>query len=352
MLMLASWLLSWDDNLMNPENYRSVAQEAESARDPDLLRLYLDQASQYVLLTKDDEARLGQAILEGQAVNQEILQEKLALNPAARLEDSKLQEDLQKLAEAEAARHTLINANLRLVVSIAKSYGSRGLDLLDLIQEGSFGLMRAAEKFDYRKGFKFSTYATWWIRQTIVRGIDNTSQAVRLPVHTRNSLRDFQKLDEDFYRLNSRYPTDQELADQTGIKVDKVTTTRELNAELPQHFLQLDQPLDGDSDRSLGDSVADKDSSSGYDDVERQLSLQGINRSLAKLEKLEAQVIWLSWGLDRGEQRTDAEVAAALGITRHQVGRIERVALARLRQDESLQQLAAAEGIKNQPTLT
>src|ERR671939_1116467 len=193
----------------------SVAKERVERDEEDLVRLYLTDIGQYPLLTKDDEVRLAQAIEGGNAARSE-------LDKGTSISASKKRELRRSVTEGEQAQRTFVQSNLRLVVSIAKKYQASGLPLLDLIQEGNLGLMHAVEKFDWRKGFKFSTYATWWIRQAITRGIANTGRTIRLPVHAGDQLTRLRKARATLEVKYGRPPTMAELAEEMDLAPDKL----------------------------------------------------------------------------------------------------------------------------------
>src|SRR5256886_2400923 len=226
----------------------SVAKERVERDEEDLVRLYLTDSGQYPLLTKDDEVRLAQVIELGNACRSELDEKGRELSAARRRE---LRRGTQ---EGEDAERTFVQSNLRLVVSIAKKYQASGLPLLDLIQEGNLGLMHAVEKFDWRKGFKFSTYATWWIRQAITRGIANTGRTIRLPVHAGDTLARLQKARARLELKLGRPATLSELSAEVEMPEDKVTEALRFAAEP----LSLSEPLRDDRDAGLGDVGADR----------------------------------------------------------------------------------------------
>src|SRR5437870_6708258 len=203
---------------------KSVAKERVERDEEDLVRLYLTDIGQYPLLTKDDEVRLAQAIEGGNAARGE-------LDKGTSISASKKRELRRSVTEGEQAQRTFVQSNLRLVVSIAKKYQASGLPLLDLIQEGNLGLMHAVEKFDWRKGFKFSTYATWWIRQAITRGIANTGRTIRLPVHASDQVGQVQKARERLESELGRTPRLAELARETDMSEDQLAEVLRFSAD-------------------------------------------------------------------------------------------------------------------------
>jgi RNA polymerase sigma factor (sigma-70 family) len=264
--------------------------------DEDLVRLYLDDISRYPLLTKDDEVRLSQQMENGTP------------------------------AEQDAARQQFVNANLRLVVSIAKKYQSSGLPLLDLVQEGNFGLMHAVDKFDWRKGFKFSTYATWWIRQAIQRGVANSARVIRLPLHSGDALGRVLRAQVEFEAEHGRMPTLLELVDLTGLALARVVEL--LSAA--HDPISLDETVGEDGDDERGDFVADG-GESPFEVVAKSLLPAECDKLLASLDETARSVLQWRFGLDGGQEHTLVQIAKRLGLSEERVRQIEKQALARLR---------------------
>ncbi|MFN3217030.1 MAG: RNA polymerase sigma factor RpoD/SigA [Acidimicrobiales bacterium] len=290
----------------------------------DLVRLYLTDIGQYPLLTKDDEVRLAQQIEEGNEAQREL--------DAAENLSAARKRDLRRIARrGEEAERTFVQSNLRLVVSIAKKYQASGLPLLDLIQEGNLGLMHAVEKFDWRKGFKFSTYATWWIRQAITRGIANTGRTIRLPVHAGDTLARLQKARARLELKLGRPATLTELAAEVEMPEDKVTEALRFAAEP----LSLSEPLREDGDAELGDVVEDRSADSPFEVAATALLPEEIARLLAPLDEREREILKLRFGLDRGEPRTLEEVGEHFNLTRERIRQIEARAMSKLRHPSS-----------------
>jgi RNA polymerase sigma factor (sigma-70 family) len=295
---------------------------ARDERDQDLVRLYLDEVGRYALLTKAEEAHLGQLVQAGQ----EAMSELRSAGPltAAR------RRQLGRAARAgEEATDAFVKANLRLVVSIASKYQWSGLPLLDLIQEGNLGLIHAVEKFDWRKGFKFSTYATWWIRQAIGRAIDNTGRTIRLPGHVGDQVRRVKKARTALESRLGRLPTDVELAADTGL-------TETLVGELLRYDedpISLAGRMGEDNDTELGDLVADRSALTPFEEVAYRLLPDEIERLLSPLSTNEREVLRLRYGLDRGQPRTLDEVGIVLELSGERIRKIERSALSKLRAD-------------------
>jgi RNA polymerase sigma factor (sigma-70 family) len=290
----------------------------------DLVRLYLTDIGQYPLLTKDDEVRLAQAIEGGNAARADMEVAK-DLTPARKRELRK------QIREGEDAERTFVQSNLRLVVSIAKKYQASGLPLLDLIQEGNLGLMHAVEKFDWRKGFKFSTYATWWIRQAITRGIANTGRTIRLPVHAGDTLARLQKARARLELKLGRPATLAELSAEVEMPEDKVTEALRFAAEP----LSLSEPLREDGDAELGDVVEDRSAESPFEVAATALLPEEIARLLSPLDEREREILKLRFGLDRGEPRTLEEVGEHFNLTRERIRQIEARAMSKLRHPSS-----------------
>jgi len=290
----------------------------------DLVRLYLTDIGQYPLLTKDDEVRLAQAIEGGAAARAE-------LEAGGTITPARKRELRRELKAGEDAERTFVQSNLRLVVSIAKKYQASGLPLLDLIQEGNLGLMHAVEKFDWRKGFKFSTYATWWIRQAITRGIANTGRTIRLPVHAGDTLARLQKARARLELKLGRPATLSELSAEVEMPEDKVTEALRFAAEP----LSLSEPLREDGDAELGDVVEDRSAESPFEVAATALLPEEIARLLGPLDEREREILKLRFGLDRGEPRTLEEVGEHFNLTRERIRQIEARAMSKLRHPSS-----------------
>lgn len=303
----------------------TVAKDRVDRDEEDLVRLYLTDIGQYALLTKDDEVRLAKAIETGKEAAAQMANSK-DLSTTQRRE-------LRKVARAgEIAERQFVQSNLRLVVSIAKKYQASGLPLLDLIQEGNLGLMHAVEKFDWRKGFKFSTYATWWIRQAITRGIANTGRTIRLPVHAGDTLARLQKARSRLELKYGRPATLAELAAEVEMPEDKVTEALRFAAEP----LSLSEPLREDGDAELGDVVVDRSAESPFEAAATALLPEEIQRLLAPLDEREREILRLRFGLDGvGEQRTLEEVGEHFNLTRERIRQIEARAMSKLRHPSS-----------------
>ncbi len=288
--------------------------------DEDLVRLYLNDISRYPLLTKDEEVRFAQQIETGN-VAREILDRGNALDP----------DEEQELRRADCAgreaHQTLVQSNLRLVVSIAKRYQRSGLPLLDLIQEGNFGLMHAVGKFDWRRGFKFSTYATWWIRQAVARGSANSVRAIRLPAHARERLAKIDAARSHLEYKLGRRATLSELAAEVDMSEDKVAQV----LAFPVEPVSLSKPMGEVGGAELGEIVEDHTVESPFDGAARALLPAVIDQLIAPLDERERHIIELRFGLHHGEPRTLEQVGEHLNLTRERIRQIEARAISKLR---------------------
>jgi len=287
----------------------------------DLIGQYLDEVSNHPLLDAGGEVRLARAIERGRWAAGAL---KVGGPDLSFDERCALERELSHGAEAKAE---FIASNLRLVVSIAKRYTGRGLELLDLIQEGNLGLIRAVEKFDWRKGFKFSTYATWWIRQAITRGLGNSGRTIRLPVHMVDVVRTVQETEMSLAEAHHRSPTAAEISEVSGLDIDKVRVA--LSA--PVDCVSLDRPVGDDGETALGDLIVDDQAADPFATVFETARRDELLAVLALLDTQEGRVVRLRFGLEGNRPRTLTEVGAIVGLTRERVRQIEMAALAKLR---------------------
>jgi len=294
----------------------------------DLVRVYLNGIGKTALLTAEDEVELAKRIESG-------LYAQHLLETRKRLGVKRKSDLAMMVADGHAARQHLLEANLRLVVSLAKRYTGRGMPLLDLIQEGNLGLIRAMEKFDYTKGFKFSTYATWWIRQAITRGMADQSRTIRLPVHLVEQVNKLSRIKREMHQILGREATDEELAEESGIQADKIS-------DLLAHSrdpVSLDMPVGADEEAPLGDFIEDSEAMSAENTVIAELLHTDIRHVLATLDERERQVIQLRFGLDDGQPRTLDQIGKLFGLSRERVRQIEREVMMKLRNGERADRL-------------
>ena len=295
---------------------RNRSKESEST--VDLTRRYLSELGSYPLLTADQEVDLAQAIEAGRLAEIE-----LSSTTPTRSRKAVLQAQVDA---AEAARRTFIQSNLRLVVSIAKRYQGTGMTLLDLIQEGNLGLMRAVEKFDHRKGFKFSTYATWWIRQSIGRGIADKARTIRLPSHLVDTMAVLSKTSATMLKTLGREPTPAELAEETGMKLDRVEVALNAAPDLVSLSVSI-----GDDDAELGDLLADDTAEAPFEAAARSLAKNDLQDLLDYLNPREREILSLRFGLEGEQPLTLDEVGRRYNVTRERIRQIEAKALTKLR---------------------
>jgi RNA polymerase primary sigma factor len=306
----------------------STTAEVLHPTDVDDLRLYLEAAAREPLLTKEEEVELAIAIERGEEAERKLASGRIRSEKTRK----KLEEDIRK---ARRARRRFILANLRLVVSIAKKYQGQGLPLLDLIQEGNIGLMRGVELFDWRRGFKFSTYATWWIRQAITRAIADRGRQIRIPVHVHDRLRKVRQMREHFVQTTGREPGPEELAKISGLTLDILRELEEASRREPR---SLQEPVGEDTE--LGDLVAQVESESPLDAVEDSMVREEIGQVVeTALDPIERTVIGLRYGLGNGRSMSLREVAEEVGFSAETVRKIERQALRKLRESDLLQGL-------------
>lgn len=296
----------------------------DSAPVSDAIGMYLDSVSGNELLTAEDEVRLARSMEAGRRARSR-------LDTATGLDSSERARLYRLVREGEDARSEFIRCNLRLVVSIAKRYTGRGLELLDLVQEGNLGLIRAVEKFDWRKGFKFSTYATWWIRQAVTRGLGNQGRTIRLPVHMVDVVRTVQETVLSLGERLRRSPTREEIADASGLDPDRV----DLALAAPGETVSLERPVGSDGDAELGDFVEDGGVVDPFELVVEASARDQIGSAMAMLEEEERVVIALRYGLDGAAPRTLSDVGKVFELTREKVRSIEGRALAKLRHPSS-----------------
>ena len=285
----------------------------------DSVRLYLQEIGETDLLTMQEEVWLAKRMERGKIAESKLQNANLKADDRYTFEADKL--------DGDAARAHLIQANLRLVVSVAKKYVGRGLSFLDLIQEGNIGLMKATDKFDYTRGYKFSTYATWWIRQAITRAISDQSRTIRLPVHVGETINRVKKTGHRLQQILEREPTQEEIARAMDVPDDKVRQVLDVS----RHPVSLEAPVGQDGDAFLGDFIEDETMPQPIELASQELLKSQIADALDKLTDRERKIIKLRFGLDDGRFRTLEEVGREFGITRERIRQIEAKALRKLR---------------------
>ena len=304
----------------------AAAAMARASGSSDPVRMYLKEIGKVPLLNAVEEVELAKRIEAGSAAADRMA-ELIESGEWQSTPPEQQRKVRRQVADGEAASQDLTSANLRLVVSIAKRHVGRGVQILDLIQEGNLGLMRAVQKFDYTKGFKFSTYATWWIRQAITRAIADQSRTIRVPVHMVESINKVLRAQRVLSTRLERDPTIPELAKEVDLPVDKVEEILRIASQDP---LSLDTPVGDEDDTSMADFIADK-GAAPLDVAARKLLEQAVKDVLGDLSDREAEVVRLRFGLDDGRPRTLEEVGREFGVTRERIRQIESKTLAKLR---------------------
>jgi RNA polymerase primary sigma factor len=314
--------LIWEEQ--EQESYQKISLEDDNPlagiSTDDLVGLYIKDAAQVPLLSKQEEVELAQRIERGRMAQSEMALGKVGV---------KRQQELRALIEdGWAARGHLITANSRLVISIAKRYMGRGVPFIDLIQEGNIGLMRAAKKFDYKRGFKFSTFATWWIRQAVTRSIADQGRTIRIPVHMSDQIARLFRMQHQLKQQLGRDPKVEELAEALDIPNAKVQRI----IRVSRFPLSLDMPVTIDADRVLGDVIENPDASSPDEEAARNILREHLLQVLESLPPREARVLALRYGLLNGQRHTLQQVGEKMGVSRERVRQIESQAMRRLRQ--------------------
>lgn len=308
------------------EEYR--AQKAENTvdfvRSDDPVRMYLKEIGRVDLLTSKEELKIAKEVKAGMNAEAELAQ---LLEDGVEISDEKRRELDIIIGTGEVAKNHLVEANLRLVVSIAKKHVGKGLQFLDLIQEGNIGLMKAVYKFDHTKGFKFSTYATWWIRQAITRAIADQARIIRIPVHMVEQINKVVRQQRKLTQELRREPTAQELADSLEISVEKIKVIKKIS----QDPVSLESPVGEEEDSTLGDFIPDVDALNPIEYTTREMLKVELDKVLETLTDREEKVLRMRFGLLDGKTRTLEEVGKEFGVTRERIRQIEAKALRKLR---------------------
>jgi RNA polymerase primary sigma factor/RNA polymerase nonessential primary-like sigma factor len=293
--------------------------------EPDLLGQYLTQIAATPLLDAEQEVRLAQRIEAGMNALEELRRADEEERPLSR---ARCRELAVLIHDGQAAKDHMVRANLRLVVAMAKRHAHRGLSLLDVIQEGNLGLIRAVEKFDHTKGFKFSTYATWWIRQSIERGLARHARTVRLPVYVVEELHKLARSERRLRAELGREPTEAEAARDSGFSEEKVARLRRVG----QETVSLDMPVGDTGETVVGDLIPASDVLQAADVAEYRALAEDLRAAVGTLPPREAMILSLRYGLHDGHQRTLEEIARQVGLTRERVRQLEKLSLVHLRE--------------------
>jgi RNA polymerase primary sigma factor len=322
-----------DTRRENGKRAAASSESAGSAEDP--VHTYLKEIGRVPLLNAELEVEIAQAIEEGNAAAARLEANELAVAgegpPQDLLDAGAISKNRRLKRTGQKAKDELIEANLRLVVSIAKRYRNRGLAFLDLIQEGNLGLMRAVDKFDHTKGFKFSTYATWWIRQAITRAIADQARTIRIPVHMVETINKVVWAQRQLLQELGREPTIEEVAQRVELPIERVREILRIN----QDTVSLEQPVGDEDDFNLSDLIEDRGAVVPDDAATRSLLDAAVREALGHLSEREQDVVRLRFGLDDGKIRTLEEVGKEFGVTRERVRQIESKTLAKLRRPDA-----------------
>jgi RNA polymerase primary sigma factor len=312
----------WDEE--ESEALRQARKDAELTASADSVRAYLKQIGKVALLNAEEEVELAKRIEAGLYASERLRKVAEAGQELA----TQMRRDLRWIVrDGERAKSHLLEANLRLVVSLAKRYTGRGMAFLDLIQEGNLGLIRAVEKFDYTKGYKFSTYATWWIRQAITRAMADQARTIRIPVHMVEVINKLGRIQRELLQDLGREPTPEELAKEMDITPDKVLEIQQYAREP----ISLDQTIGDEGDSQLGDFIEDSEAVVAVDAVSFTLLQDQLQSVLATLSEREAGVVRLRFGLTDGQPRTLDEIGQVYGVTRERIRQIESKTMSKLR---------------------
>ena len=316
---------TWDEDAEEEsEALRQARKDAEMTASADSVRAYLKQIGKVALLNAEEEVDLAKRIEAGLYASERLRQ----ADEAGEKLTTQMRRDLRWIfRDGERAKNHLLEANLRLVVSLAKRYTGRGMAFLDLIQEGNLGLIRAVEKFDYTKGYKFSTYATWWIRQAITRAMADQARTIRIPVHMVEVINKLGRIQRELLQDLGREPTPEELAKEMDITPDKVLEIQQYAREP----ISLDQTIGDEGDSQLGDFIEDSEAIVAVDAVSFTLLQDQLQSVLQTLSEREAGVVRLRFGLTDGQPRTLDEIGQVYGVTRERIRQIESKTMSKLR---------------------
>ncbi len=318
----ASIMLDEDLEDVNPDDFDKLPPTI-TVDDP--VRMYLKEIGNIQLLSEEQETEYAKLVDIGKKAKERL--DEIEMDDDNNVPQEEYEDLLDKQEAGEDAKGKLVEANLRLVVSIAKKYIGRGLAFLDLIQEGNMGLMKAVDKFEYDKGFKFSTYATWWIRQAITRAVADQARTIRIPVHMVETINKLVRVQRQLVQELSREPSPDEVAERMGISVQKVQEIQ----KIAQEPISLEQPVGEEEDSSLGDFVPDASALDPYEFTAKSALREELDRVLADLTEREERVLRLRFGLLDGRQRTLEEVGKEFGVTRERIRQIESKALRKLK---------------------
>ena len=324
---------SYDEDSKEPTSLHDIEevdistfdQLPASVKVDDPVRMYLKDIGKIPLLSIDEETELAKLVVDGREAKRKV--DEIENDDQNTVSVEEFEKLLELVDQAHDAKDKLVNANLRLVVSIAKRYLGRGLQFLDLIQEGNMGLIKAVDKFDHQKGFKFSTYATWWIRQAITRAVADQARTIRIPVHMVETINKLVRIQRQLVQELSREPSPQEVAERMDISVEKVQQIQ----KIAQEPISLESPVGEEEDSNLGDFISDPHALDPYEYTAKMKLREELDDVLGTLTEREERVLRLRFGLIDGRQRTLEEVGKEFNVTRERIRQIEAKALRKLK---------------------
>ena len=324
---------SYDEDSKEPTSLQDIEevdistfdQLPASVKVDDPVRMYLKDIGKIPLLSIDEETELAKLVVDGREAKRKV--DEIENDDQNTVSVEEFEQLLELVDQAHEAKDKLVNANLRLVVSIAKRYLGRGLQFLDLIQEGNMGLIKAVDKFDHQKGFKFSTYATWWIRQAITRAVADQARTIRIPVHMVETINKLVRIQRQLVQELSREPSPQEVAERMDISVEKVQQIQ----KIAQEPISLESPVGEEEDSNLGDFISDPHALDPYEYTAKMKLREELDDVLGTLTEREERVLRLRFGLIDGRQRTLEEVGKEFNVTRERIRQIEAKALRKLK---------------------
>ena len=324
---------SYDEDSKEPTSLQDIEevdistfdQLPASVKVDDPVRMYLKDIGKIPLLSIDEETELAKLVVDGREAKRKV--DEIENDDQNTVSVEEFEQLLELVDQAHDAKDKLVNANLRLVVSIAKRYLGRGLQFLDLIQEGNMGLIKAVDKFDHQKGFKFSTYATWWIRQAITRAVADQARTIRIPVHMVETINKLVRIQRQLVQELSREPSPQEVAERMDISVEKVQQIQ----KIAQEPISLESPVGEEEDSNLGDFISDPHALDPYEYTAKMKLREELDDVLGTLTEREERVLRLRFGLIDGRQRTLEEVGKEFNVTRERIRQIEAKALRKLK---------------------
>ncbi|VEU80999.1 RNA polymerase sigma factor RpoD [Haploplasma axanthum] len=324
--------LSLADLEIEEDELLEVDEVVSTVRTDDPVRMYLKEIGQIPLIDQDEEIRLAKIVITGKYAEDQL---QAYHEGELNIPEEEIKQLQEYVLDGQDAKNSLIEANYRLVVSIAKKYTNRGLLFLDLIQEGNMGLMRAVDKFDYEKGFKFSTYATWWIRQAITRAVADQARTIRIPVHMVETINKMARIQRQLIQELGREPSPEEIGEKMEMSAEKVQNIQRISKEP----ISLESTVGEEEDSSLGDFISDGGTLNPHESMLQDMTIQALDEILSTLTDREEKVLRLRYGLLDGKTYTLEEVGREFGVTRERIRQIEAKAMRKLKHPSRQQKL-------------